>query len=159
MKYQLTVNGKYPFEMDEQTLENYDAVTLHNGEKHVLYENKKYRVFLDKVRLNDKYFEVLVNGNRYRVEIKGSLDKLIDEMGLDKAAAHKEAHIKSPMPGLILDILVREGDTVEEGDTLLILEAMKMENAITAPVAGTVSKIHIEKAEAVEKGVVLVEIE
>ena len=66
--------------------------------------------------------------------------------------------VKAPMPGLVLRVEVEEGQTVADGDGLLVLEAMKMENEIKAPVAGRVTAVHVSGGEAVEKGMVLVEV-
>ena len=60
------------------------------------------------------------------------------------------------MPGKVLQVLVQPGDAVEEGQALLVLEAMKMENMIKAVAAGTVSEVPIAEGEAVEKGALLV---
>ena len=69
------------------------------------------------------------------------------------------SEIRAPMPGLILDIPTAEGTTVQEGDPLLILEAMKMENVIASPRAGVVKKICVTKGAAVEKKELLLEFE
>jgi biotin carboxyl carrier protein len=63
------------------------------------------------------------------------------------------------MPGLILDVLVKDGDEVARGDTLVVLEAMKMELRITAPYVGRVRRIHCATGQVVERGQVLVEVE
>ncbi len=63
------------------------------------------------------------------------------------------------MPGQVLDVLVRVGDVVEQGQTLVLLEAMKMELRITAPAAGTVTAVHCRAGETVDRGQVLVEVE
>jgi len=76
-----------------------------------------------------------------------------------KAAAPAGAGtVISPMPGNVWKVLVSEGDQVNEGDALIILEAMKMENEIGAPCAGTVKKIGVEEGQAVSKDALLVEI-
>ena len=64
--------------------------------------------------------------------------------------------VQAPMPGKVLQVLVKPGDAVEEGQALLVLEAMKMENMIKAVVAGIVSEVPIAEGEAVEKGALLV---
>jgi biotin carboxyl carrier protein len=65
--------------------------------------------------------------------------------------------IKAPMPGLIFDIKVKEGDEVKKGDAVLILEAMKMENILKSPGDGTVKSIKIKKGQSVEKNQVLIQ--
>lgn len=65
-------------------------------------------------------------------------------------------NVEAPMPGSIIDIAVKPGDSVKEGEVLLILEAMKMENEITAPRAGTVSEIGVQVGDTVDGGKTLV---
>ncbi|MNR65826.1 2-oxoglutarate carboxylase large subunit [compost metagenome] len=65
--------------------------------------------------------------------------------------------IKAPMPGLVLNVMVQEGQEVGKGDNLLVLEAMKMENIIKSPDSGIVKKILITKGDKVEKNEVLIQ--
>ena len=67
--------------------------------------------------------------------------------------------VTAPMPGIILSIIVKEGDQVSAGDSLLVLEAMKMENEIHAPRAGTIKKIHVSEGAEVRAGSELIEFE
>jgi propionyl-CoA carboxylase alpha chain len=67
--------------------------------------------------------------------------------------------VLAPMPGIILSITVKEGDEVNAGDTMLVLEAMKMENEIHAPRAGKIKKVHVSAGAEVRSGSVLVEFE
>lgn len=64
-------------------------------------------------------------------------------------------NVESPMPGVILDVKVNVGDTVSEGQALFVLEAMKMENDVNAPCAGTIAAINVSKQANVETGTVL----
>ncbi len=66
--------------------------------------------------------------------------------------------LEASMPGLVLDVLITVGDTVERGETLVLLEAMKMELRITAPAGGTVTAVHCKAGDVVDRGQVLVEI-
>lgn len=75
-----------------------------------------------------------------------------------KPAAGGQGSVTAPMPGTVLDVKVKEGDQVKAGQTVLILEAMKMENEIAAPVAGTIKSINVAKGAAVNPGDVLVTI-
>jgi excisionase family DNA binding protein len=78
------------------------------------------------------------------------------------AHAHHEAaateQIVAPMPGSVLSVSVVPGDTVEAGQTVLVLEAMKMENAVTAPIAGTIERVLVEEGHQVQRGQVLLEL-
>ena len=73
--------------------------------------------------------------------------------------ASSDGMVVAPMPGIILSIAVKEGDDVNAGDPLLVLEAMKMENEIHAPQAGKVKKIHVSEGTEVQSGYELVEFE
>ena len=79
--------------------------------------------------------------------------------GAGGAGGARGARVKPPMPGKIVSVAVQEGAPVEAGTVLLILEAMKMQNEITAPAAGTVKKIHVKPGQNVEAKDVVVEIE
>lgn len=69
-----------------------------------------------------------------------------------KPAAAGGFIVKAPMPGSVIEVMVKEGDTVSDGDVLLVLEAMKMENELTAQQAGTVAEILIKKGDTVNSG-------
>jgi len=87
------------------------------------------------------------------------LDLLIKQMGFSLGKSKTVNEIKAPMPGLILDIAVEVGQEVHEDDSLLVLEAMKMENNITSPRDGVIKSINIKKGDAVDKGALLIEFE
>ena len=123
-------------------------------------------------------YKVTLNNRTYEVEVEAGQAMLVDEyeayapapaavpapVAAAPAAASVSAApalaagevVKSPMPGNILKINVTVGQKVHEGDTLLVLEAMKMENEIAAPKAGTVAQIIVSKAAVVETGAPLV---
>ena len=115
-----------------------------------------------------KKYNVTVNGTVYEVgveEIKPGAEGVSGSVvQMPAAVPETEAPLKSaggetveaPMPGTVLDIKVLEGQRVNSGDTLLILEAMKMENEIAAPATGTVESIRVQKGSAVNAGEVLV---
>ena len=69
------------------------------------------------------------------------------------------APLRAPMPGLIVQLRVKVGDTIAAGDGLVVMEAMKMENELRAQAAGTVRAVHVSVGAAVEKGALLVELE
>ena len=80
-------------------------------------------------------------------------------MGFELGSSKVVNNVKAPMPGLILDIHVEIGQEVKENDSLLILEAMKMENVLTSPRDGIIAAICVEKGDAVDKNKLLIEFE
>jgi biotin carboxyl carrier protein len=95
-----------------------------------------------------------IAGRLYAVEIE-------DERERAAHAAERESSkgggvVKSSMPGVVMSLLVKEGDVVEKGQALLVLEAMKMQNEIGAPGAGVVKAVHVREKEAVSSGAKLV---
>ncbi|MFY0675559.1 MAG: acetyl-CoA carboxylase biotin carboxyl carrier protein subunit [Bacteroidia bacterium] len=107
----------------------------------------------------DKTCKVRLDGEAYDLELKDHFDLLLEKMGLDKMMTTAQADLKAPMPGLVLEILATPGETVNKGDALLVLEAMKMENVIKAPSDAVVKEIKVEPKEAVEKNHVLITFE
>jgi biotin carboxyl carrier protein len=90
-------------------------------------------------------YAVKINNNTYNIKISNELDLLIEEMGLSLGSSQMVNDLKAPMPGLILDVNIKAGDEVKEGDYLLVLEAMKMENTLTAPRDGVVKSVSVQK--------------
>ncbi len=114
-----------------------------------------------------KMFRVVVNGNEYKVEI----EELAEGQPSPASSAPKPAAapkatpqaapaaggtITAPMPGTILNVSVAVGDKVEQGQVLLVLEAMKMENEIMAPAAGVVEQVNAAQGQSVNAGETLV---
>lgn len=144
--------------VNSEEVSKLDIVKNSDKEYHILEDNKKYNAKLISANFLEKTLKVEVNGNSYTIVIADEYDQMIKKMGLLAVNTKKEKNVNAPMPGLILDILVTEGQEVKEGEQVLILSAMKMENIITAPSDGVVSVINIAKDDAVEKGQLLIEI-
>jgi biotin carboxyl carrier protein len=124
----------------------------------IIYNSHSYNAELVSYNTEEKTAIVIVNNNRYEVKLKDETDELLEKLGIG-AKQHKVQNIKAPMPGLVLDIKVKPGDTINKGDGILVLEAMKMENIIKAPAQAVVKKINVSKGMAVEKNQVLIELE
>lgn len=147
-----------------------DAVAIINGKEHPFEINKSgvdlYYVFLKNkkyickvLKTDDKVYEIFLNNNRYKVECKTKLELLAEELTCPGSSKDNfKVDVFSPMPGLILKILKNNGDEVKQGEPVLILEAMKMENEIVAPKAGLLSLAEIKEGITIEKNVKLFEI-
>lgn len=123
---------------------------------YILWKNRKYPVEI--VRSRQNKYEILFNDISYTftVETPFSLQRM-KVLSSKKGKAEKEI-IKSPMPGKIIDVLVREGSDVLRGEPVVILEAMKMQNEIQSPVNGKIIHVSAKAGTNVMKGDVLVEI-
>lgn len=152
------VNDAHDFEFSEAEIQSLDVQESKN-KLHILQDKKSDLAEILKSDFLNKKYNIKINANTYVVSIKNDLDLLIKEMGLSLAASQVVNDIKAPMPGLILDINASEGDEVSEGDQLLVLEAMKMENAITAPRNAVIKSISVNKSETVTKNQLLIEME
>jgi len=144
---------------------------------------KEYRAEVSEI--NAEYALIQVNGKEYRVDLRQlGLSKLMPvatvaetrtaaapaapaaigvvpaPAALPSAAASGESSslVKAPLPGLIIDVKVREGEKVKAGQNIVVMEAMKMENQIQATTDGTVKKIFIKKGDNVAEGNALIEI-
>lgn len=93
------------------------------------------------------------------VEVIGNRERLFRSAEGGAARARHPVIVKSPMPGLIVKVNVRTGDSVRAGESLLVLEAMKMENEIRATHDGTVARVHVTPGDAVLKNALLLEFE
>ena len=163
--YQLKVNEKFNFEVTENqgnwTVDSapvsLDTLVIKDNLLHVLHQNTSYRVEIVSFSKEEKTASIKVNGHTYSIAIKDRFDDLLHQLGLDNLQSSKVAELKAPMPGLVLSVLVKEGDVVKKGDNLLVLEAMKMENIIKSPADVTIKSIKIKPSDKVEKNQVLIQ--
>ena len=114
-----------------------------------------------------KKFEVTVNGTAYQVEVEevgapasaaAPVSSAVSAAPAAPFGAVQGTAVTCPMPGTIVDLRVKPGDTVTKGQVLVIFEAMKMENEILAAADGTVTAVHVNKGDSVEAGRVLLSI-
>lgn len=162
--YQVKVNDKFNFviktenkqlKINDEVIE-LDHIRLNANSSHVLYQNKSYLIEVVELIKEEKKAIVKINGNIYTLNVEDQYDQLLKQLGLDNLAVSKILQIKAPMPGLVLSVLVAEGDEIKKGDNLLVLEAMKMENMIKSPTDGIIKKIEIKQGNKVEKNELLI---
>lgn len=124
-----------------------------------LYKDQRYEA---KLLMNDDGFKVakmIINDQTIDLTLKDELDQLVDEMGLSEIVDDQGGDIISPMPGLVVKMLVKVGDSIEKGESVLVLEAMKMENLLQADSTGIVKAIKCKEGDSVNKGDLLVQID
>lgn len=162
--YQVKVNEKYNFvvktenkqlKVNNEVIE-LDQIILNKNSSHILYQNKSYLTEVVELIKEEKKAIIKINGNIYTLNVEDQYDQLLKQLGMDSLAVSKILQIKAPMPGLVLSVLVTEGDEVKKGDNLLVLEAMKMENMIKSPTDGIIKKIEIKQGNKVEKNELLI---
>ncbi|MEM7484857.1 MAG: biotin/lipoyl-containing protein [Bacteroidota bacterium] len=157
--YVIKVNENFDFQFSEDEISSLDMYKTGEGEYHLLKDGVSYRIQILNADFHNKSYTVKINGSECQALIQTPLDELINKMGFATNGAKNIDSIVAPMPGLILDISVKEGDEVNEDEQLLVLEAMKMENSITSPRNGIIKKIAVTQGEAVEKKQLLIEFE
>jgi biotin carboxyl carrier protein len=141
---QIVVNGER-YEIDFQHLPEADALSL-------LLNHQSLEAV---VEARDDVWEVLTKGELYTVKVQDERAyRLAKARGVASDVAG-EVQIKSPMPGLIVAVPVVEGDMVQKGDKIIILESMKMENELRAPKSGVVARVNVAQGASVEKDQVL----
>ena len=138
---------------------NIDISKISDNKYHLILDHQSINVEIESAEYNNKQLSLIANDEMLNVELSDSFDLLLEQMGMNAAGNSGVENIHAPMPGLVLDILVAEGDEIEDGQPLLVLEAMKMENVIKAVGNGKVKSIPIEKKNAVDKGQLLIEME
>ncbi|MCL5991776.1 MAG: acetyl-CoA carboxylase biotin carboxyl carrier protein subunit [Bacteroidetes bacterium] len=101
------------------------------------------------------------DGLSYQIDVTNETKKMLAKFVQTSAtgAGVRGGQIKAPMPGMVVKILIEPGIEVHKGDSLLIVEAMKMENALKSPFRGKVKSIKVNEGEAVEKDALLMELE
>ncbi|MGD9099518.1 MAG: acetyl-CoA carboxylase biotin carboxyl carrier protein subunit [Anaerolineae bacterium] len=120
----------------------------------LLLDNVSYESFVQDDR--GSYVQVLLKGHLYHVQIEDERTMRLAHGLAGFTPASGEIPIKAPMPGLIVSVPVRGGQAVQEGEVLVILESMKMDNELRAPRDGAVARVHVEAGDSVESRQTLV---
>ena len=161
MKYVTLVNGeRYDIEIDS------DGSILVNGEAHdvdflnlggslysIITENRSLEAVIDD---DDDKIAVMMDGRLFEAQALDERAMLLIQRRGGISSGSGEVH--APMPGLIAVVTVAVGQAVAQGDTVVILESMKMQNELKSPTDGAVAAIHVEAGQAVDKNSLLIEI-
>ncbi len=134
------------------------AVEAQGGRYSLLMGGKSYEVYareINKPDSNGFWYEVVCAGQRFEVHVEDEREKALSG-SITSAHEAGEAIVRAPMPGLVLGIPFEPGAKVERGQTVVVLEAMKMENDLASPRAGTVKEVKVTKGQTVNQGDALV---
>jgi len=151
------VNKRFDFDLNDN--KNWDVIEVKKGQFHIVYNNKSFVADVLNHDKTSKTFEIQINSNTYMVQLKDRFDELLHNLGMDVGNSNKDNDVKAPMPGRVLEILVKTGSSISEGEGLVVLEAMKMENIIKSTREGVLKQIHINEGDSVEKNAVLLSFE
>jgi len=144
----ILINGK-PSELNFQALRQHLSYSL-------LLEGKSYEI---SIYQDNGFWEVLLRGKQFSVHVEDERERRLRMAAGLSSKEEGKIIIQAPMPGLVIDIQVKEGQEVAEGDVLVILESMKMQNELNAPRAGRITRIQAKMNEHVERKQVLLVLE
>jgi biotin carboxyl carrier protein len=164
MRYHVTIGARV-FEVElgpdgarvdgrpvEVSLEHADGSPMHG----LIVDGRSHRVVAE--RNGRGRWRLGLRGSTVHAEVVDERTRAIREMAGGGAAATGPAPIVAPMPGMVVRVEVAEGDRVEAGQGVAIVEAMKMENELRASAPGVVSRVRVRQGDAVEKDQVLVDL-
>ncbi len=164
MKYVAEVDGlEFPVEIIDAThirfgdevlevsLAAVNGVPLYS----LIVNNESYEGY---VYPDENGWQVLLRGQFYQVRVEDERERRLRTAAASGERAGAEVVLKAPMPGLVIDVLVHDDQPVEKGQTLLILESMKMQNELRAPRAGLVTRLKVKPGESVQQKQVLLTI-
>ncbi len=154
-EFEIEILDEHLIAVDGKTYEiSFEAIT---GQPifSLLIDRESYDAY---VYEGDDGWEVLLRGTLYQTEVVDEREYRLGaafENGLTQSG---EFFLKAPMPGLVIDIRVRDGQDVKKGDVLMVLESMKMQNELKSPQAGVVSRIRVEVGDHVERKQTLISV-
>ncbi len=163
---QITI-GTQTFEVDEQAKQNrltvngieHDVDLLQIGaDRYSMIIDGKSRI-VQVVERSEKRVKVKVDGELLDLGVKNETDLLLERLGMNTSSKKEVKELKAPMPGLVLEVLVEVGQEIEEGDALIVLEAMKMENILKALSKAKIKSIEVDKGQALDKNAILIKFE
>jgi len=164
MKYIAEVDGlEFPVEIvddqhvcfGDQVLEVDLAAVSGEPLYSLIVNNESYEGY---VYPDEDGWQVLLQGQFYQVRVEDEREKRLRTASETVERAGAEFVLKAPMPGLVVAVLVNEGQQVEKGQTLLILESMKMQNELRAPYTGIVARLRIKVGESVQQKQILLNV-
>ena len=152
------LNDNFQSGLNNQKLSEFEVVDLNFAKKEIILirNNQKFICNILQKDDNNQTFIIKINGYISSIKLTKPVDETIEKLGINKQIQQSSNLLKAPMPGLILEILVQKGDFVKKGDSMIVLEAMKMENILSSTVDGIIKEINVKPQQTVEKNNVLI---
>lgn len=144
------------YQLNQQKI-GLDLSQLSKDEFHVISHDLSITTKVLSFSPEQKELTISIKGKTFTLKIMEENDEILEKMNFAVSNSLTHQKIISPMPGLVQKIMVKENDDVSTGETVLILNAMKMENVLKSPVTGKVNHILVKEGEQVEKGKVLIQ--
>jgi len=142
-----TEEGRYTITIDGRTVQ-VDAVRSGPAVYSIIEDGQQFEVLVDEKGAHG--FDVMLGGRIFHLEALDERTRLL--AGSAQAVASGPQQVEAEMPGKVTAVNVAPGDAVTEGQGLVVIEAMKMENDIVAPVAGVVTEVSVSEGDTVEAG-------
>jgi biotin carboxyl carrier protein len=155
-EFQIEINAGGKIHLDEEPLKLDFQPVADQPVYSLILDGRSYQAHLNQV---DDGYEVLLRGRLYHVRVEDERQRLLRQASGMRTAEGADFQLKAPMPGLIVALPVTEGQEVEKGHNLAILESMKMQNELRAPRAGRVGRIHVQIGDSVDQKQVLLTLE
>ena len=162
MKYATTLNDKtYLIEINDDRHVVVDGVeyaidlagVAGQAVYSLLVDHDSYEAFVEE---DEETWQVLLRGVLYEARVADEREERLRKTSGQIDVAGGEFKLKAPMPGLVVAVPIGEGQAIDKGDNLVILESMKMQNELKSPRAGTVSRVRVRPGDSVEQNQVLV---
>lgn len=157
--YLVDIEAEKDRPVDLRTCNPEETSLVRVRDDHYLFRFKGKCVAMTVEGMDRKNMRLWTGHRPHQTSVRDERDQLLAEWGFTGQNALEQRELTAPMPGLVLSVLVSEGDTVETGQPLLVLEAMKMENELRAEMSGTVRAVRVQPGDAVTKQHVLIEFE
>jgi biotin carboxyl carrier protein len=155
------LNSVVQLDLSQTDVDKFKVLEINYTKKEIILSNgsKKFECKILKENVIDQSYIVRINGEISTIRLIKQVEKTIEKLGIQKENQKNINVLKAHMPGLILDVVIKESEFVKKGDPVIILEAMKMENILSSPVDGIVKEIKVNPQQTVEKNNILIKFE
>lgn len=151
--YEIEINESGEILVDGERLPADFMAVAEQSVYSLLLDNHSYEAHISP---GQEALEVLLRGDRYQVQVEDERSRLLRQVAGTEAAATGTFQLKAPMPGMVIAVPVEEGQEVSQGDDLVILESMKMQNELKSPRDGVVTRVRVSPGDSVQQNAVMV---